>query len=387
MLCCHLSSTTFGGKLVISCTTRAPPSRQQRIRDDFSLAGSPPPSRARTRGSTVDSPVMQRHAFLTNRSNSIRRKKTFQVAQELSDLVVYCQSERFKGFKETERVDSPLLPARVRTLNSSLENSPSGSLSSLHLAGRLEPLASNIYKVSSVQESEAKHLARKYTMRMLELTERQPIRCYPAGMRIDSSNYNPIPMWLAGIQMVALNYQTSDCHLALHTAFFSQNGGCGYILKPKVMRSPEHVLYKRFNPFKKELEGLHSTFIELSILSGQYVCQGDYSASPLIEVEVLGIPKDCFKYKTKMSPKNALNPIWEETLEMEVRMPELAFLRFTVVDMTTNLSTAQRVIPVAQLRQGYRTLPLRTLEDQVTWGFRPCFCPGTSSYPTALIYC
>ena len=79
----------------------------------------------------------------------------------------------------------------------------------------------------------------------------------------------------------------------------------------------------------------------------------------------MGIPKDCFKYKTKMCTKNALNPIWDDTFEIEVRMPELAFLRFTVVDIATNLSTAQRTIPISQLRQGYRNVPLHTLEDQV----------------------
>ncbi len=34
------------------------------------------------------------------------------------------------------------------------------------------------------------------------------VRCYPAGMRIDSSNFNPITMWAVGMHMVALNYQT-----------------------------------------------------------------------------------------------------------------------------------------------------------------------------------
>ncbi len=33
-------------------------------------------------------------------------------------------------------------------------------------------------------------------------------RVYPKGQRIDSSNYNPVPFWNVGCQMVALNYQT-----------------------------------------------------------------------------------------------------------------------------------------------------------------------------------
>lgn len=33
-------------------------------------------------------------------------------------------------------------------------------------------------------------------------------RVYPKGQRIDSSNYNPIPFWNVGAQIVALNYQT-----------------------------------------------------------------------------------------------------------------------------------------------------------------------------------
>ena len=34
------------------------------------------------------------------------------------------------------------------------------------------------------------------------------LRTYPAGMRIDSSNFNPVNLWACGVQLVALNYQT-----------------------------------------------------------------------------------------------------------------------------------------------------------------------------------
>ena len=93
--------------------------------------------------------------------------------------------------------------------------------------------------------------SRKYPARMAEHTETQLVRCYPAGMRIDSSNFNPVAMWAVGIQMVAMNYQTSDTNMLLHQAFFSQNGASGYVLKPSVIRSPSHVLYRRFNPNSK----------------------------------------------------------------------------------------------------------------------------------------
>ena len=43
---------------------------------------------------------------------------------------------------------------------------------------------------------------------LLACTQRQFVRTYPAGSRIDSSNYDPIPMWNTGIHMVALNVQT-----------------------------------------------------------------------------------------------------------------------------------------------------------------------------------
>ena len=58
-------------------------------------------------------------------------------------------------------------------------------------------------------------------------------RVYPEGTRISSGNVDPIPMWLSGVQMVAMNYQTSDKGLLLNQGLFQHyNGSCGYVLKP-----------------------------------------------------------------------------------------------------------------------------------------------------------
>merc|ERR1739844_531692 len=82
-----------------------------------------------------------------------------------------------------------------------------------------------------------------------------------------------------------MNYQTvTDTNLHLHNAFFE--GTHGYILKPAVMWNSNHILFERFLPASKNQEGLHVTHISLTIVSGQYVCRENYSASPLVEVEV-----------------------------------------------------------------------------------------------------
>jgi phosphatidylinositol phospholipase C, delta len=58
-------------------------------------------------------------------------------------------------------------------------------------------------------------------------------RTYPAGKRVDSSNYNPLLAWSVGCQLVALNFQTPDTPLILNDGRFRENNGCGYVLKPK----------------------------------------------------------------------------------------------------------------------------------------------------------
>lgn len=63
--------------------------------------------------------------------------------------------------------------------------------------------------MSSFPETKAeKYANRSKGKKFLQYNRRQLSRVYPKGQRLDSSNYDPLPMWLCGSQLVALNFQT-----------------------------------------------------------------------------------------------------------------------------------------------------------------------------------
>ncbi|GBP65649.1 1-phosphatidylinositol 4,5-bisphosphate phosphodiesterase epsilon-1 [Eumeta japonica] len=221
------------------------------------------------------------------------------------------------------------------------------------------------YRCSSVNEAIAKKICRKHPLAVVAHTETQLVRTYPAGLRIDSSNFDPVIFWSSGVQLVALNYQTEDAAMAINAAMFESNGNLGYLRKPKVMWDPSHIMYRRFNPMDKEFDGIHATKLTLAVISGQYVAENVYSFyNAFVEVEILGVPTDCKKIRTKVARKNALNPIWNETFNFKINFPELAFVRFEVYDADTNYMLSQRVIPLHCLRPGYRHVRLRSPTNQ-----------------------
>ena len=155
---------------------------------------------------------------------------------------------------------------------------------------------------------------------MLACTERQLVRTYPKGTRVDSTNYNPLPMWRCGVQMVALNYQYPDVCIHLNQGFFRQNGGCGYVLKPAVMRrvdpgggstpfDPEmQTPHPDVPPIELEIE-VHYLMIHmhcscnnycwvdcyfLQLISGQRLCPWKKKCThTTINIHTYGIPHDC----------------------------------------------------------------------------------------------
>ena len=83
-------------------------------------------------------------------------------------------------------------------------------------------------------------------------------RIYPEGTRIDSSNYDPMPAWSVGAQVIALNTQTHDIPNVLNDGLFRHNGGCGYVLKP------DYLLYEEFKLSPPLV-------INVNVISGQHI--------------------------------------------------------------------------------------------------------------------
>lgn len=80
---------------------------------------------------------------------------------------------------------------------------------------------------------------------LVKYNRKQLTRVYPQGMRVDSSNYDPMRLWNCGVQLVALNYQTPDRSMQLNQGRFRMNGGCGYVLRPDFMFTSGYDPYRR----------------------------------------------------------------------------------------------------------------------------------------------
>lgn len=119
-----------------------------------------------------------------------KKAKPSKIIHALSDMGIYTRGISFKSFKGSDAS----MPTHIFSLSEK--------------------------KVLDVEPTELWEHNKKYLM-----------RTYPAGTRVTSSNFNPVPRWNRGIQIVALNWQEYDDSMMLNDAMFA--GSKGYILKPQ----------------------------------------------------------------------------------------------------------------------------------------------------------
>jgi phosphatidylinositol phospholipase C delta len=189
----------------------------------------------------------------------------------------------------------------------------------------------------SLNDRKAFQFLQKQKDLYMSMTRQKMCRVYPSMIRVTSSNFDPLPLWLAGTQMAALNFQTFDKAMELNTALFDSNGGCGYALKPNFLR---------------DLSPKPPRTVTMTIISGQQIKKGGS-----VVVEVLGNESDCIRFRTENKKSSSGNPLWKFPLKCTILYPEFAFFRFEVFEESGSL-VGTFTIALECMQQGYRHVPL-----------------------------
>ncbi|XP_075634308.1 phosphoinositide phospholipase C 2-like isoform X3 [Castanea sativa] len=221
----------------------------------------------------------------------------------------------------------------------------------------------NTVRRLSLSEQELENAVKTHGATIIRFTQRNLLRVYPKGMRLDSSNYDPMLGWTHGAQMVALNMQGHAKFLWIMQGMFRANGGCGYVKKPDfLLPAGDHMVFNPSAPppVKK--------FLRVTVYMGEGWARDfrhthfDRFSPPdfFVKVAIAGVPADEARKQTKAIEDDWL-PVWDESFVFSLRVPELAVLRLEALEYdTTGVPDfgGQTCLPISELRNGIRAVPL-----------------------------
>ncbi|KAJ3744634.1 PLC-like phosphodiesterase [Lentinula detonsa] len=340
-----------------------------RIRGRGKLDPSPPPSSYSPRRPKAIVSSTSRHSSL---EEAPKTRSKISMSPDLLSLLVYTVGVKYRGINKKEVYK----PEEMFSLS--------------------ENMANKMLKVGMID--------------LIKHTRAHLVRMYPKGTRVNSTNYQPHKYWSAGVQLVAINWQTFDLGYMINHAMFQRNGGSGYLLKPLPLRMPHKGLLSKQTrhhldltiisaqhlPTPKDASGRdileHSSvnpFVQVTIhvpdwptppsaltnfvVSGSKLTSMNGTAAPDPNGPI-SPTSDSFSsssrftrstsYSTNVVKNNGFNPVWEENIRIPFTcvgdMKDLIFVRFAV-----RHSEREDVEPLAQfcaslgcLQHGYRHLPL-----------------------------
>jgi len=232
--------------------------------------------------------------------------------------------------------------------------------------------SSSVWEIASLNENKIKTFYKNKRREIIEYHRKYLTRIYPAGSRVDSSNYSPIIGWATGSQIVALNFQSNDEFMLINYAKFRANGGnkCGYVLKPYYML---HDYQGRDHPYFAEGEKKPIKRVTIEVISGQALGSLEFhnkkSTNTYVEVKVRGLGDEKCNpvQKTHTFNGNAFHPVWasaEKPCKFKFNIATPDFCTFVFTAFSEDLLGRNRLgwyaIEFNNMQQGYRVVPLLT---------------------------
>ncbi|AMD20165.1 HCR015Cp [Eremothecium sinecaudum] len=211
------------------------------------------------------------------------------------------------------------------------------------------------------------------------------MRVYPHLLRYNSSNFNPIKCWKAGVQMVATNWQTYDLGQQINEAMFrisnEKDHLChsGYVRKPWYLLDPVQTdinIKKIFSAVLKSKLDFSFELISAQLLTRpkNTPISHDISFAPYVVIDILGnsiieaptvtngVINSWKQVSTQQCKDKGCNPIWRTKIGVKLHCTGFNFIRFTVKNGDINLATS--CIRLDYLKMGYRHIPLYNMEGE-----------------------
>ena len=168
---------------------------------------------------------------------------------------------------------------------------------------------------------------------------------------------------------MTLNFQKNDLAMSLNNSLFNDNGQCGFVEKPIILRD----LSLGFNPNDTNTMK-NKCLLKLKIISAHNLTAQKFGyeiikdiIDPYVSMTIYGVPADRNVEKTKVVKvyntliifflnksdlklkDNGFSPFFNQDFEFIINCPELVFIKFEVKDKHTSVDDFIGMILIIRL--------------------------------------
>jgi hypothetical protein len=194
--------------------------------------------------------------------------------------------------------------------------------------------------------------------KIIQFTSNSLMKIYPQNF--NSSNYNIVQCWAAGIQVAALNIQaTHDDFTLFDKVFFKQNKNLGYVEKPKKFQI-NNLKIERYDKPHFILEVSIKIIFALSKIiqfTGMKIKKNEFMT---MSVYVLGInaeKQNNIEYKFELIDGFIFTKIKDNRImRFNIYESDVGGLMFKI--KYNNVLVARACIPFCIMKEGYRRIPI-----------------------------